>query len=474
MDRFKALGTGARAALLAGGVVIVAAAGYGVWSVNQPVTSVPVVAKDIPAPEAPSNPAPASNTAPAADQIAAKAPEPAEAATDKAMPPTAEATPVEPELQEVLPAAPTFDLVRVEPDGQALVAGQAEPGAKVILRLDGAEISGTTADPQGNFAVLFVLDPSPVPRMLTLGSILPGGGEIAALGEVALAPTAAAPAASAAKGAAAAPKSAAAPSSAASDVAAGLSAEAAPPTAPATALLVTKDGVNVLQSSDQSVTEGDITPLSLDTISYTPAGDVQLAGRAPAGSVLRIYLDNAPLIDVAVGQDGRWASTTPMIDPGLYTLRVDALAADGKVSARFETPFKRESPDALAAATQSEAPEAVTEAPAAGPPASDAQIATSSEAAKVAPTANKTAAVADPIPPADLTNAPQNAVAENPAPKNPVSITVQPGFTLWGIATDQFGDGVLYVQVFEANKDKIRDPDLIYPGQVFVIPAGSE
>jgi len=47
---------------------------------------------------------------------------------------------------------------------------------------------------------------------------------------------------------------------------------------------------------------------------------------------------------------------------------------------------------------------------------------------------------------------------------------VQPGFTLWGIARDSFGDGVLYVQVYEANRDKIRDPDLIYPGQVFTIP----
>ena len=52
-----------------------------------------------------------------------------------------------------------------------------------------------------------------------------------------------------------------------------------------------------------------------------------------------------------------------------------------------------------------------------------------------------------------------------------VVVTVQPGFTLWRIATETLGEGVLYVQVFEANKDQIRDPDLIYPGQVFTIPA---
>ena len=48
--------------------------------------------------------------------------------------------------------------------------------------------------------------------------------------------------------------------------------------------------------------------------------------------------------------------------------------------------------------------------------------------------------------------------------------TVQPGNTLWAIAQDNLGDGLLYVSLFEANADQIRDPDLIYPGQVFVIP----
>ena len=52
--------------------------------------------------------------------------------------------------------------------------------------------------------------------------------------------------------------------------------------------------------------------------------------------------------------------------------------------------------------------------------------------------------------------------------------TVQPGATLWAIAEEQFGAGIMYVSVFEANKDQIRDPDLIYPGQVFRIPEIAE
>ena len=52
--------------------------------------------------------------------------------------------------------------------------------------------------------------------------------------------------------------------------------------------------------------------------------------------------------------------------------------------------------------------------------------------------------------------------------------TVQPGATLWAIAREQFGKGIMYVAVYEANKDQIRDPDLIYPGQVFRMPETAE
>ncbi|MFZ1512107.1 MAG: LysM peptidoglycan-binding domain-containing protein, partial [Tabrizicola sp.] len=77
--------------------------------------------------------------------------------------------------------------------------------------------------------------------------------------------------------------------------------------------------------------------------------------------------------------------------------------------------------------------------------------------------------------PIETAAAPEAPAAPQPDPAPtaaamPVTVTVQPGFTLWGIAQERYGDGVLYVQVFEANKDKIKNPDLIYPGQVFSVP----
>ena len=51
-------------------------------------------------------------------------------------------------------------------------------------------------------------------------------------------------------------------------------------------------------------------------------------------------------------------------------------------------------------------------------------------------------------------------------------VFVQPGNSLWRIARRTYGGGVQYTLIYEANRDQIRDPDLIYPGQVFVLPKG--
>ena len=51
-------------------------------------------------------------------------------------------------------------------------------------------------------------------------------------------------------------------------------------------------------------------------------------------------------------------------------------------------------------------------------------------------------------------------------------VIVQPGNSLWRIARRVLGEGMRYVHIFEANQAQIRDPDLIYPGQVFEVPSG--
>lgn len=168
-----------------------------------------------------------------------------------------------------------------------------------------------------------------------------------------------------------------------------------------------KDGVKVVQSSKQNSSQD----VSVDAISYDETGEVSLTGRGKPSQIVRIYLNNMPISTAAMDATGQWSTALSEIDAGIYTLRVDELDKTGNVVSRLETPFKRERREDLAAYMTS---------------------------------------------------------VDEPARINVV--TVQPGNTLWAIARKRYGRGILYVRVFEENKDKIRNPDLIYPGQVFSLP----
>jgi len=55
--------------------------------------------------------------------------------------------------------------------------------------------------------------------------------------------------------------------------------------------------------------------------------------------------------------------------------------------------------------------------------------------------------------------------------EQPKTYTVKSGDCLWNIAKRYYGNGALYTKIYNANRDKISNPNLIYPGQTFVIPA---
>jgi nucleoid-associated protein YgaU len=182
--------------------------------------------------------------------------------------------------------------------------------------------------------------------------------------------------------------------------------------APVTVLRADADGVEVLQPAVTDTAPEVMASVALDAISYSDIGDVQLSGRAPDQGSVRVYLDNAPVATLEVDDKGRWRGDLPQVETGVYTLRIDQVDASGAVTSRVETPFKREEPEVLSAALAQQGD-------------SSAQVR---------------------------------------------AVTVQTGATLWAIARDTYGDGMLFVRVFDANRDSIRDPDLIYPGQVFALP----
>lgn len=65
----------------------------------------------------------------------------------------------------------------------------------------------------------------------------------------------------------------------------------------------------------------------------------------------------------------------------------------------------------------------------------------------------------------------QRTVTNSPAPKKETTYTVKKGDCLWNIAKAIYGDGSKYTKIYEANNDKIGNPNMIYPNQSLVIPA---
>ena len=171
-------------------------------------------------------------------------------------------------------------------------------------------------------------------------------------------------------------------------------------------VIANSDGVKVIQDDKRSDDE-----LALDSIAYDPLGNVTVGGRSNPSGLVRFYINNEAVSATKTNEAGYWEADLSDIIPGTYTLRIDELSLKGDVISRLESPFKREDRERLA-----------------------------------------------------------NLIAPSTSPARINIVTVQPGNTLWAIARKRYGDGLLYVQVFEANRDKIKNPDLIYPGQLFDLP----
>lgn len=73
--------------------------------------------------------------------------------------------------------------------------------------------------------------------------------------------------------------------------------------------------------------------------------------------------------------------------------------------------------------------------------------------------------------PVAKTPPPARSAPTSPAPKQQnKTYTVVRGDCLWNIAKKFYGNGSQYTKIYDANRDKIKNPNLIYPGQVLTIP----
>jgi hypothetical protein len=533
--------------------------------------SAPAVAPSPPATRVAATPA---APAPAAVQPAAPSPAPAPAATPAAIPD--QAAPDQPR--------PAFDVVRVEPTGDAVIAGRASPLAAVEVRADGRVVAETSADGAGQFAIL----PPPFSaggHRLQLAARLGGAPEVLsdAIGidvPATPSPTPAKPAAPASQMSIATKPVAAAP----------------PPKAPPA------ETPKLAWLGAAPLTDATAAPrVSVLSVEASGAGRLEARGAAEANKLVRLYLNNAFLAEATAGADGRWSLTVERgMTPGAYAIRADQIdRANGAVTARAEVPFtypERPSPQqsagaapqpsasltaaakpaapqssaSLTAAAKPSAPDsaasltvaakpvapvqvaaasrslgpiepAATRPPAAtapsaaplvamsestkpseqaAPPPAPQPTAAASPVEPAAPAGEKTkpsveapasaAPALEAVKPAELassalatkvldqplapsaapaeasaaasvaaeTTAPQPAAVAAAASEKSADAVVQEirtakvvrGDSLWRLSEHFYGYGPRYRAIYEANATQIRNPRLIYPNQIFVVP----
>jgi nucleoid-associated protein YgaU len=306
-------------------------------------------------------------TQPSASAAAAATPsQPAEAPPPTA-PPQTTAPPTVP--------VPTFDVARIGPDGRAVIAGRAEPGAKIVLLDGGKEIAQGQADANGEWVVL-AQEPPLGAGQHELRVIQHIEGRAPVTSDqvvVAIVPDQKQPAT------AAAPKEETlvmiAPSSGAPTL-------VQPPSA-----------AGVPKSGD----------LVMSTLDYDEGGHVTITGKASPGAAVRAYVNDKLVAEGQANSDGSWrlAPADP-VGVGKHKLRLDRLTKDGKPVARLELPFDR--------------------------------------------------------------------VPVSPGASDSRRVVVVRGDNLWNIARAHYGHGMHHTVIYGANKEQIRDPDLIYPGQVLSMP----
>ena len=249
-----------------------------------------------------------SNSTPPPKTVSEAAPKQA------ALPPPAPPSPAPPRAA----VPPSFDIVKVDPSGHAVIAGRAAPGAQVRV-LDGDKPLGeVTADDRGEWVLVPSGAMAAGERQLTLEATDPGNGNKTKSSDtVALA---------------VAPQAPAGKASSSGTVAVLLPGNANQP-------------AQVLQTPNAR--SGN---LSLDTAEYNDSGGLMLSGHATPGATLRLYAQNEPIATVTADGQGKWASTSPRPKTsGKIELRVDELNAEGAVAQRVAEPFEPQSAEVAGA-----------------------------------------------------------------------------------------------------------------------------
>ncbi len=196
---------------------------------------------------------------------------------------------------------PTFDVARIEPTGEAVIAGRAAPGATVELLRNGEVHDRAVADQSGQFVIVPPRLPSGT-YDLTLRSRLPDGKQTTSKQNVTVA------------------------------------LEPQATDRPVVALITpNKPTVMLSQPAAAKPAAGAVV---VETVEIEPGGKFHVSGQARPGAALRLYLNDSFITSVTAGADGRFAVTiNEGVAPGSYRVRLDEASSSGSVRARAEVPF---------------------------------------------------------------------------------------------------------------------------------------
>jgi hypothetical protein len=177
-----------------------------------------------------------------------------------------------------------------------------------------------------------------------------------------------------------------------------------------------------------------------ESVEIEPGGKFHASGRARAGAAVRLYLNDTFVASVTAGADGHFAVTiNEGVAPGNYRVRLDEVEANsGAVRARADVTFN--APDTMGTASMPKRPDIAA--------ARQPQLAAAG--ATVLPDGGSPSTVVVP---------------------KVATTTVSRGDSLWRLSRNTYGVGTRYSFIYKANREQIRNPNLIHPGQIFVLPA---
>ena len=266
--------------------------------------------------------------------VAARTPQPAPAPAEPPVTTAAASGPA-----EVVASAPTaavkpaFDVVSVEPTGDAVIAGRAAPHAKVELRDAGRMVAEATTDYMGQFVIIPpTLAPGGHNLSLTADDRQSGAqtSNVVVVSVPAREAKAAVAAASPAQPAAVPPTSV--------------------PVAPAASA------------------PADLSRVAIRSVEANAGGGLVARGSAGPNAIVRLYLNGVDVADAKTKTDGQWSLTIKHgLTRGAYVVRADEVSspsADAKVLAHAETPFDYAAlPASTAAPAKAPPPQVATVAP---------------------------------------------------------------------------------------------------------------